>query len=133
MMLTITEFNELLETKFPEVVIFNSTVDKDSDKCIGVFSRSAGKIQAIGGPDNGSYDILPISIIVHWTEDAGQAEEMANAVYTALSTIMKEETPAGTMITYVQLQDATPVHIGRDESNVVEKVIRANIYYERGA
>lgn len=129
-MLTVTEFIAFLSTMFPEITFFNSTIDKSNPKCIGVYPRAAGKIQAIGG--SGSYDILPISIIVHWTEDAGLCEDTANIVYSQLSAVLKAPTPSGTMISFIQLQEAAPVHVGRDESNVVEKVIRATIFYERG-
>lgn len=132
-MLTVKSFIPMLRLKFPEITFYNSTIDKSNPKCVGIYTRGQGKISSVGGPDNGSYDILPISIIVHWTEDAGLCEDMANLIYTELSIILKEQTPSGTMISFVRLEDALPVHVGRDESNVVEKVIRATIFYERGA
>lgn len=130
-MLTIHEFIAYMKTKFPAIVFFNSTIDSSQTKCVGTYARTSGRVQAIGSP--GSYDILPISMVIHWTEDAGQCEDMANTVYTQLSTIIKELTPAGIMISYVQLQDSAPVWVGRDDKNIAEKVIRANIIYERGA
>lgn len=130
-MLTIKEFISFLKPKFPSVVFFNSTIDQSSNQCIGIYSRTIPKVQAVGEP--GSYDILPISIVVHWTEDASLCEDMANILYTQLGEVIKEPTPSGTIISFIQLQDAAPANVGRDERNVVEKVIRANIIYERGA
>lgn len=132
MMLTVKEFIALLKIKFPTVAFFNSTIRKDSDQCIGVYPMATGKIPTVGGPNNGSYDILPISIVIHWTEDAGDCEVMADAVYSKLLAITKEATPSGIVITFIQPQDSSPVHVGRDERNIIEKVIRANIFYERG-
>lgn len=87
---------------------------------------------AVGGPENKSYDELPISLVVHWTEDAGQCEIMANSIYHSLDTTIKERTPAGVVIGFVQLLDQMPNWVGRDEKNIAENVIRANIIYERG-
>lgn len=130
-MIQITEFIALLKIKFPEVKFFNSTIDKSITKCVGIYRRQGARIQAIGD-DNGSYDILPISMVIHWTEDAGDCEIMANVIYTTLSTIIHEQTPSGKIIYHIQLQDSNPVWVGRDSTNVAENVIRANIYYERG-
>lgn len=131
-MLTITEIIAYLKIKFPTVTFFNSTIDKSLNQCIGIYRRTAGKIQAIGGPNNGSYDVLPLSIVIHWTEDAGQCEIMANLLYSELNSIIKETLPTGPVLVFAQLQDANPVWVGRGDNNIAESVIRVNINYERG-
>ncbi len=130
-MLTITEVIAYLKVKFPSAIFFNSMIDNSLPQCIGIYRRTAARIKAIG--DNGSYDVLPLSIIVHWTEDAGLCEEMANLVYAQLGSIIKETLPSGAVIIYTKLQDTNPVWVGRDSKNIAENVIRANIIYERGA
>lgn len=130
-MLTIKQFIAFLKTKFPYVKFYNSTMDK-SEKCVGIYKRSVSPVVPLGGVENGSYNILPISILVHWTEDASQCEDMANNIYNELRSIIKEATPDGTVISYIHLLDSHPQSAGRDDKNIVENVIRANIIYERG-
>lgn len=128
----VKEFIAFLKEKFPGVKFFNSTVDKSSKQCIGVFTRAEGPVQYVG-PNNISYGILPVSIVIHWTEDAGICEEMARDVYETFQSVNKEIAPSGDTIAFINLLDAKPVWTGRDEHNIAEYVIRANIIYERGA
>lgn len=132
-MLTISDFIAFMKTKFIGTLFYNSTIDKDSPQCIGIYRRSAGIVQSVGGPDSSSYNNLSISMVIHWTEDAGACEGMSNLIYASMSSVMRELAPNGTTIIYIELLEAHPIWVGRDEKNIAECVIRANIFYERGA
>lgn len=130
-MLTIKEFIGFLRTKNPTATYFNSTLDKSSNKCIGVYGKEAAKIPSVGGAGS-SYNVLATSIVIHWTEDAHECETLANEMYQKLDSVIRETTPNGTVIVHIDLPDTKPVWVGRDDRNIAEYVIRANIIYERG-
>lgn len=130
-MLRVAEFKDYLKSLFPSVKIYNGTIDKNSKECVGIYRRGrANNAIAIGGVENTSYSILPVSILVHWTEDADICESMANDIYLAL----QEKTDVlinNRRIIMFQMLDSGPVDLNRDDKNIVEMVIRTNIIYER--
>jgi len=129
-MLTIKDFIAHMKTKYPETTFYNSTLDSSSDKCVGIYSRTAPRIQAVGEPS--SHAVLSVSILVHWTQDSSICEDFALSLYNTLISTVRELTPGGVTILFVEPVDGRPVWSGRDSRNVAEYVIRANIYYERG-
>ena len=128
-MMTISEFVQQLKSMFPAVKFYNGAIDKSAKQCVGVYARgNAAPVKAIGGQS--SYNTLPVSILVHWTEDSNLCEVMANDLYSQLfeSTGM---TVGGKRVIDLKLLDSCPINVERDANNIVEMVIRLNIVYER--
>lgn len=128
-MTTISEFVQQLKSMFPAVKFYNGAIDKSAKQCVGVYARgNAAAVRAIGGQS--SYNTLPVSILVHWTEDSNLCEITANSLYTALyeSSML---VIGGKRVIDIVLLDSCPINVDRDANNIVEMVIRLNIVYER--
>ena len=126
-----TEFTQYLKSLFPTATFYTGMINKSDTKCIGVYAKGRGApTDTLGGVQNSSYNILPISLLVHWTESTTECETMANSIYETL-----EASPdiiiGGRRVVNIELLDSCPVDVERDENNIVEMVIRLNIIYER--
>lgn len=132
MMLTASDFKDYLKQQFPSIINwYVGTIDKNQAQCIGIYTR--GNILpniALGGLANTSYNTLPISILVHWTDNAALCEQQANEIYSHLFGLSSFEINGRRIIT-TKLLDSGPKDISRDENNICEMVIRLTIFYER--
>lgn len=127
---------EYMKWKFPDLseIIKNGTLDKTSQKSIGVFQGSDTRSQrnlAIGGIDCTIVRMLPININMRWTDNQKSCDDKAIEIYNALLletnnfTFQKD----GVKIACIELLDSCPIQLGRDDKNVCEVTIRANFYY----
>ena len=105
-------------------------LDNKKDKSIGVYSLKRGSppVTAISG--NSTYDIIGVSILIHWNNNANETEIIARKLYEKLRTV-KQLKINNTQIYMIQLLVPEPVDIGTDNKGVYERVIEINIYYER--
>lgn len=130
-MMKVSEFKGYLEQQFPSITFYNGSIDKNKKQCVGVYAKgSASSVMPLGGPTNGSYGQLPISILVHWSENSDQCEDTANTIYNHLYGLSNVMT-GGRRIISVRLLDPTPVDLQRDNQNICEMVIRAIILYDK--
>jgi hypothetical protein len=68
-----------LQVKFPDILFYNGFIDRSQTKCAGLYIREGASPNiAIGGLDNTSYSTLPLTLLVHWTEDAEETQVKAN-------------------------------------------------------
>lgn len=131
MMLRISEVIAWLKTKYPGVAVYNGTIPKNEQQCVGIYLKDRGsRIIAIGGYAATSYASLPLSILVHWGQDADACQVQANDIYEMMQAA-GGETIGGHRIVDFDLQDAGPVDVSRDANNICEMVIRVNIVYHR--
>ena len=127
MMLTVSDFVQVLKSKYPDIKFFNGCISKD-EKCVGVYARgNATPITAIG--TKSSYNVLPVTLLVHWGENSNDCETTANTLYEGLEAGIK--TINNTRVIQIQMMDSSPVNIGRDDNNTCEMTLRINIFYER--
>ena len=107
-------------------------LDAKQDKSIGVYQRaSTGRPHmAIGGLDLTKYDVKQISVLVHWNDNAREAEEAARALFDRLRTVGRV-TIGGTHINYLCLEVLEPVDVGADDNGIYERTIWFDLYYER--
>ena len=127
MMLTVSDFVQVLKAKYPNIKFFNGCINKN-EKCVGVYARgNATPISAIG--TESSYKVLPVTLLVHWGENSNDCETTANTLYEGLEAGIN--TINNTRVIQVQMLDSTPVGIGRDDNNICEMTLRINIFYER--
>lgn len=126
-MITISNLVDVLEQKYPSIKFFNGCISKD-EKCVGVYARgNASPPMAIGCKP--SYGILPVTMLVHWSENSDDCETTANALYEGLEQGIASIN--GVRVIQTQLLESCPTNIGRDDNNICEMTIRLNITYER--
>ena len=127
MMLTVSDFMNELKKRYPNIKFFNGCISKN-EKCVGVYARgSAAKPVAIGSPS--SYGILPLTMLIHWSENSNECESAANSLYEGLESGFTSINSV--RVAQLQLLESSPVNIGRDDNNICEMTIRLNIIYER--
>ena len=129
--MTVNDFMSYMETNFPLVDFSSGFIDRDKEKVIGIYlGSSASPVLALGGVQNTSYNILPITILVHWTESSSECEGQAKAIYNFL--LGKSDFNISSIrIVSIQMLESSPVNIQRDEKNYCEMVIRCNIIYSK--
>jgi len=130
MMLTATAVKDHLKEKFPTTQFYAGAINKNDKQCVGVYPRGRKPFFiAAGGIGNTSHWYLPITLLVHWTEDTSLCEQKAIDLYEYL--ITAESVVMGSIrIIHFDLLDSCPVDLNRDEKNISEMVIRLNIIYE---
>lgn len=127
MMLTVSDFTEVLKQAHSGIKFFKGCISKD-EKCVGVYARgNANPPTAIGS--KASYGILPVTLLIHWGENATECEKTANLLYEWLEGGIAEINTL--RVIQVQLLESSPTNIGRDDNNTCEMTIRLNILYER--
>jgi len=131
--MTLKDIKDWLKTVITdEANFYIGKIDGNKEKCIGVYSIDKGvkPIIALGGLSNTSYDIKPISILIHWNKNAHTTELVAKAVYNQMFGI-NNITIAGKRIVSFDMQVNEPKSVGNDENGIYEYVIETNIIYER--
>lgn len=105
-------------------------LDSKNDKSIGVYQRKnpAPPTTAIGQPS--SYEVKPISILIHWNKNANETEKAAYELYKQLGAV-SSLTLNNTHVQFIQLLQSEPVDVGTDDNGVYERVIEFDLYYER--
>lgn len=135
-MRTITTYvvYEYLKDKFPTLERFlkNGTIDRQSEKSIGIFlgaeTRALRNI-AVGGIDCTVVRMLPVNVLVHWTTNQKVCDDKATELFDAILCEGSNFNVGDVKIAMIELLDGCPMQIGRDEKNVCESTIRANVYY----
>lgn len=107
-------------------------LDNKKDMSIGVYQRkNDGQPRiALGGLKNTSYEVKPISILVHWNMDAYDTEQAAYKLFERLQTV-EDVTIGDTHIHFIELLNVEPIDVGTDDKGVYERVIQFNLIYER--
>lgn len=135
-MITMTTYTvyEYMKNKFPELagILKNGNIDKSAEKSIGIFkgsdARATGNL-AIGGIDCTTIRMLPISIKIRWSSDQKEHDVKAVEIYNGLLLEKSNFFVGDAKIAHIMLLDSCPAPLGRDEKNICESVIRANVFY----
>ena len=130
-MVGLNDIRSMLATQFTGDKVISGAIDRDSAQCIGVFLRPSSRATiAIGGVSNSTYRELSIAILVHWTESSTTCENKAETIFQFLQG--KSNFLIGTKkVISIIVEGDGPISIDRDEKNICEMVIHANIVYER--
>ena len=127
--MTTLVIRNFLSSKFPNDTIINGATTESPS--ISVFpgpESRGGKTPFLGGVECNDYLKLPINILVRWSADTNVAYQKAYEIYKTLLGLNNFSFESAE-IAYVSLLDDQPVWLCRDEKNVVEYTIRADIYY----
>lgn len=112
--------------------VYIGKMDGKKQRSIGVYSRPTSGMPniALGGLGCTTYDVKPVSLLVHWGKDKGEAEAAAYGLFEKLRNVTSL-TIGGTHIDYVRLMVPEPQDVGTDDSGVYEYVIWLDFLYER--
>ena len=104
-------------------------LDNKLDKSIGVYQLNANRTprKCIGGLE--SYDIKPISILLHWNNDANDTERQAYDLYRKISE-SRDVVINNIEIPYIEMLSSEPIDVGTDDKGIYERVLELNIYYK---
>ena len=129
-MIYLSNIRDWLKTLISADFYYIGKLDSKNDKSIGVYQRKnpAPPIKAIGQPS--SYEIKPISILVHWNKNADETEKTAYELYKQLTAVSSLDLN-NTHVQFINLLQSEPVDVGTDDNGVYERVIEFDIYYER--
>ena len=108
------------------------SIDGSKEKFVGVYND--GKVKGnsricLGGAENVRYAYKNVTVLIHWTNNAYQAEKKAqqifNLIYGSCGLVMGN-------VPVVSVDPGTrPVSVGKDVYGIFEYVINMEICYER--
>lgn len=112
--------------------VYIGKMDNKKQKSIGVYSRpSSGSANiALGGLECTTYDIKPVSLLVHWTKSKDETERAAYDLFEKLRNVTSL-TIGDTHINFLSLMVPEPQDVGTDDAGVYEYVIWLDFIYER--
>lgn len=105
-------------------------LDNKQDKSLGVYTLkgNGAPVTAIG--TQSTYDIIGVSLLLHWNNNANETEVTARTLYEKLRTI-KNFKINDKQIYMIELLVPEPIDVGTDDKGIYERVIEMNLYYER--
>ena len=108
-------------------------LDNKKQKCIRVYflKRDGNCHIPIGGIDNATYGVYPVSLLVHWNKNPIESEKAATELYKALLKL-KDLSVNEYTIKFISLLVPCPQYVSTDSNGAHEWVIEGLIYYEQG-
>ena len=105
-------------------------LDNKQDRSLGVYTLkgNGAPVTAIG--TQSTYDIIGVSLLLHWSNNANETEVTARTLYEKLRTI-KSYKINDKQIYMIELLVPEPIDVGTDDKGIYERVIEMNLYYER--
>lgn len=105
-------------------------LDNKQDRSLGVYTLkgNGAPVTAIG--TQSTYDIIGVSLLLHWSNNANETEVTARSLYEKLRTI-KNFKINDKQIYMIELLVPEPIDVGTDDKGIYERVIEMNLYYER--
>lgn len=89
--------------------------------------RSGVSHTPLGGEVNRTFDVLPVSFLIHWNRNAAQTDQKANELYRILQDL-RDVTVNSKQIKFCIMQVPYPQDVGTDESGIFEMVVEAEFY-----
>lgn len=106
-------------------------LDNKLDKSIGVYQRKTTMEPRRCIDDLASYDIKPVSILIHWNNDADDTEIAAYKLYKSIK--QSDNVRINNIrIPYIGILSSEPIDVGTDDKGIYERVIELDLYYEKG-
>ena len=129
-MIYLSDVRDWLKTLIDADHYYIGKLDRKPERAIGVYQRRnpAPPTMAIGQAS--SYEIKPISILIHWNKNADTTEKTAYDLYESIKAVTSL-TLNDTRVLFISLRQSEPVDVGTDDAGIYERVIEFDIYYER--
>lgn len=128
-MITLANVRDFLKTLIDAEHFYIGRLDNKLDKSVGVYTLKTSGEPLMGIGTDLSYDVIAVSVLVHWNNNANDTEISARTLYNKLRTIKNVEIN-NAKVYMIQLLTPEPIDVGTDEE-VYERVIEMKIYYER--
>lgn len=105
-------------------------IDNNQEKAICFYNsnRNLAYIGTLGGLENKSTNIKPITILLRYTKNQNDAEIMAQKIYDFFN---ERSFFIENKRIFVQMIYSEPISLGTDDNNVYEYSIELNFYEER--
>lgn len=112
--------------------VYIGKLDNKQQKSIGVYSRpeSGPPGIALGGPECTTYDVRPVSLLVHWNKGKNETEQAAWSLFEKLRNVTSLII-GDTHINFLRLMVPEPQDVGTDDNGVYEYVIWLDFIYQR--
>lgn len=132
--MTLENIMDWLETLDVADHVYANRLDNKKEKSLGVYhgrDYSGRTVMAIGGLQNSSYDMMPVSLFLHWNRSYPETEAAAKALWDAIVEVRHADIPGDQHIQYLQMTVPKPVYVATDANGIHEFVINFNLYYRR--
>ena len=131
MKITLAQIRDYFQTNFGFIdKISSGKIDNNQEKAIGFYNskRTLSYQGVVGGKQNKSTYIKPITILLRYTKNQNSAEIKAQEVYEFFEgrTFYIENKRV-----FVGMYNEEPMCLGTDEDNVYEYSIEINLFIER--
>lgn len=112
--------------------VYIGKLDNKQQKSIGVYNRSSSGPPniALGGLGCTSYEVRPISLLIHWNRSKPESESAAYGLFEKLKNVSSLDI-GDTHIRYIRLMVPEPQDVGTDDNGVFEYVIWLDFIYQR--
>lgn len=129
-MITTADVRDFVKTLRLADRYYIGKLDNKPDKAFGFYTLagSAPPVRAVGTVP--TYDVIGVSVLIHWNNNALETERTARALYEQLYSA-KNVIINGHTVYLIELLVPEPVDVGTDEKGVYERVIELKIFYER--
>lgn len=106
-------------------------LDASKERRVGVYQRPTydGAEVALGGQAQTKTRTKHVQVLVHWTKNARDTEEAAQALYDAIAAA-DHPTIGDFAAAYIDPMLPEPVDLGADDSGIFERAIWLDIYYQ---
>lgn len=128
-MLALSKIRDYIKSFGVAELVYFGKMDSKPRHCIGVYNREARYPPRECVGNESSYQIKPISILIHWDKKQRDAEKKAWELYLALKDKENFEIDS-TKIQFIRMLQNEPVDIATDENGIYEFVIEADFYYK---
>lgn len=130
-MIYLSNVRDWLKTLIAADHYYIGRLDRKPERAIGVYQRRNPAPPTVAIGQASSYEVKPISILIHHNKNADQTEKAASELYEKLRAV-SSLTLNDTRVLFIRLLQSEPIDVGSDSNGIFERVIEFDIYYERG-
>lgn len=128
-MITLSNVRDWLKTLINAEHFYIGRLDDKQEKSVGVYTLKTSGEPLRGIGSDLSFDVIAVSVLVHWNENANETEVNARNLFEKLRTI-KNVTINDSKVYMIQLLVPEPIDVGTD-GTIYERVIEFKLFYER--
>lgn len=128
-MITLSNVRDWLKTLIDAEHFYIGRLDDKQEKSVGVYTLKTSGEPLRGIGSDLSFDVIAVSVLVHWNNNANETEVNARNLFEKLRTI-KNVTINDSKVYMIQLLVPEPIDVGTD-GIIYERVIEFKLFYER--
>lgn len=128
-MITLSNVRDWLKTLIDAEHFYIGRLDDKQEKSVGVYTLKTSGEPLRGIGSDLSFDVIAVSVLVHWNNNANETEVNARNLFEKLRTI-KNVTINDSKVYMIQLLVPEPIDVGTD-GTIYERVIEFKLFYER--